>query len=233
MVITDNSDVHVLDATGAELPGWPFAVSGAPAAPLVADLGHASPPAIVVAAGNRLHAINPDGGERWSAPLPGNVVSDPAAADLDQNGATEILVPTIAPSMLAVIDTAGVPWSAGGYPIALSAAPAGPVVVGPLGSGGAPAALLMVQGGLAGYLASGQALARFPAPGGAGPDPVIAELEGDGDSRVTAGSGPDSLFYIYDAGAGTSRAAERDVAGAARQRRAHRLESRRALAEPA
>jgi hypothetical protein len=61
----------------------------------------------------------------------------------------------------------------------------------------------MVQGGLAAFDAAGQSLARFPEPGGAGPSPVIAELDGDGDTEVAAGSGPDSLFYIYDAGPAT------------------------------
>jgi hypothetical protein len=204
VVVTDGGDVHVLDATGNELPGWPVTVSGAPAAPLVTRLGSSNAPIIIVAAGNQVHAIDAGGNERWSALLPGNVVSDPAAADLDQDGYDEILVPTIAPATLTVIDTAGVVWSRPGFPIALSATPAGPVVVGPLGSGGAPAALLMIQGGLAAFDAGAQPLPRFPAPGGAGPFPVIADLESDGHSKVVAGSGPDSLLYLYDAGPGTS-----------------------------
>jgi subtilisin family serine protease len=203
VAVTDLGDIHVLDSTGADLAGWPQSVTGAPAAPLVTRLGSSSVPAIIVAAGNHVHAFNPDGSERWSATLPGTVIADPAAADLDQDGADEILVPTISPSELVVIDTAGVLWSGASFPIGLAAAPAGPVVAGPLGSAGAPAALLMVQGGLAAFDAAGQSLARFPEPGGAGPSPVIAELDGDGDTEVAAGSGPDSLFYIYDAGPAT------------------------------
>jgi hypothetical protein len=61
----------------------------------------------------------------------------------------------------------------------------------------------MVQGGLAAYDHAANPLARFPEPGGAGPNPVIAELDGDGASEDAAGSGPDSLFYVYDAGPGT------------------------------
>jgi hypothetical protein len=203
VAVTDGGDVHVLDASGNDLPGWPVTVSGAPAAPLVTRLGSSGAPMIVVAAGNQVHAFDAGGNEKWSALLPGNVVSDPAAADLDQNGYDEILVPTLAPATLTVIDTAGVAWNAPGFPIALSATPAGPVVAGPLGAGGAPAALLMIQGGLAAFDAGAQPLTRFPAPGGAGPFPLIANLDGDGHSRVTAGSGPDSLLYIYDAGPGT------------------------------
>ncbi|MGH7740861.1 MAG: S8 family serine peptidase [Candidatus Eiseniibacteriota bacterium] len=203
VAITDFGNVHVLGPSGADLPNWPVSVAGAPVAPIVTRLGSSPSPVIVVAAGNHVHAFNPDGSERWSAALPGNAIAAPAAADLDQDGYDEILVPTIAPSTLTVLDTSGVAWSAAGFPIALPAAPAGPVEVGPLGAAGAPAALLMLQGGLAAYTASGQSLARFPEPGGAGAAPVIAELDGDGDTEVTAGSGPDSLFYIYDAGPGT------------------------------
>src|SRR5262249_28331283 len=49
----------------------------------------------------------------------------------------------------------------------------------------------------------GDSLATFPKPGGAGHDPTIANLDGDDASDVIAGTGPDSVFYIYSAGSGT------------------------------
>lgn len=204
VAVTDLGDVHVLDATGNDVAGWPQSVAGVPAAPLVTRLGVSPAPVVVVAAGNQVHAFDAGGTPLWTATLPGNVITDPAAADLDQDGFDEILVPTLAPSTLTVIDTAGVLRSAPGFPINLPAAPAGPVVTGPLAPLGAPGALIMVQGGLAAFDASGQALPQFPNLGGAGVAPVIGEFDWDEHTEVAAGSGPDSCVYVYDAGPGTN-----------------------------
>jgi hypothetical protein len=61
----------------------------------------------------------------------------------------------------------------------------------------------MRAGALGAYGATGLALPSFPKPGGGGPAPTLVELDGDGQTEVVAGTGADSLLYIYDAGAAT------------------------------
>src|SRR6185436_2529552 len=48
-------------------------------------------------------------------------------------------------------------------------------------------------------------IASFPRPGAAGSFATIDDVDGDGRTEVVAEIGPDSLFYVYDAGAGTWR----------------------------
>jgi hypothetical protein len=62
----------------------------------------------------------------------------------------------------------------------------------------------MQTGGLVAFSDSARVLARFPKPGGAGTFPTLADLAGDGAMRIAAGSGFDSLLYVYDAGAGSA-----------------------------
>jgi len=200
VAVTVAGDIHVLGGDGNELPGWPQYTTGVSVAPIVVGLGLRKLPTIIVAEGTQLHAYAADGSVRWTATLPGSALQDPAAADLDRDGSDEILVPTFAPATLAVYDSAGVPWTSHGFPVSLPAVPDGPVVVGPLQAGGAPAALLMSGGALMAFTENAAALQRFPEPGGAGKYPEIAELEADGQTEIAAGSGVDSLLYIYSAG---------------------------------
>jgi len=203
VAMTNSGDLHVLDPAGNEVPGWPQSVTGVPVAPMVTLLGSVPRVAIIAAAGTGLHAYAHDGTPIWNAALPGSVLQDLAAADLDLDGSAEILVPTFAPATLAVFDSAGSAESTHGFPVSLPAVPGGPLVVGPLRPGGRRAALLYSGGGLIAYTDSAAALQRFPEPGGAGVAPEIAELEADGQSEIAAGSGVDSLLFIYAAGANT------------------------------
>jgi hypothetical protein len=63
--------------------------------------------------------------------------------------------------------------------------------------------LVMSGAALAALSDSARVLRQFPKPGGAGTAPTLDELDGDGRTEVAAGTGPDSLFYFYDAGAGS------------------------------
>jgi subtilisin family serine protease len=203
VAVTNSGDVHLIRWDGSEPGIWPVTISGVPVAPIVAGLGLAAKPAVIAAAGNQVHALAPDGTPRWTATLPGSVLEPPASADLDGDGSDEIIVATFAPATLCVFDSAGVEWTSRGFPLALPAIPGGPPVVGPLRPGGKPAILMMCNGGLLAVTDSAKFVPRFPLPGQAGTFPEIAELEGSGQTEVVAGSGADSLLYIYTAGVGT------------------------------
>jgi subtilisin family serine protease/chitodextrinase len=201
--------VHAYATGGAELSGWPVTVAANPRAPVVMRLGSSTSPSVVVAAGNQLHAFSPAGIERPGFPvtLAGNATQDPAVADMDGDGFDDIIVATFSQSSLEVRDSSGVSLSALGWPRPLSGAPQGGPVAGELSTSSPGPELLIMRG--ASLLAlehDGDSLASFPKPGGAGAFPSLGQADGDAAAEVLAGTGSDSLFYIYDAGPGSAGA---------------------------
>jgi hypothetical protein len=201
--------VHAYRAGGAELPGWPVAVGPTPMGPVVMRLGSDASPAVVVAAGNQLHAFSPAGVERTGFPvlLGGTAAQDPAVGDIDDDGYDEIVVVTASPPGIEVRDSSGVSLSALGWPRPLSASAQGPPVLGELSTISAGPELLIMRGGaLVAFEHDGDTLKCFPKPGGAGFSPTLGQADADGAAEVLAGTGTDSLFYIYDAGPGSAGA---------------------------
>jgi len=200
-----DGQLHVVRFDGGEPAGFPATVPGtAPAvSPVVATL--AGSPGILVAGGTQLHAFGVDGGLRWSAALGGTVAQDPAAVDFDGDGSHEIVVATTTPSAVTAIDGSGATLAARGWPEALGAAPAGPPVVGPIAAG-RPNCVLLLSGSALVALSDSAALLSFAKPGGAGAAPSLDDTDGDGRTEIAAGTGPDSLYYLYDAGAGSGSA---------------------------
>jgi hypothetical protein len=199
--------VHAYRTGGSELPGWPVAVGPDPLGPVVTRLGSAPEPAVIVAAGNQLHAFGPAGLERSGFPvtLGGTAAQDPALADLDGDGHDEIVVVTTAPNRIEVRDSSGVGLSAFGWPRPLSAAAQGAPVLGELSTISPGPELLIMRGGkLLALEHDTDSLGSFPKPGGAGASPSLGPADGDAALEVLAGGGSDSLFYIYDAGPGSS-----------------------------
>lgn len=201
--------VHAYRAGGAELAGWPVAVGASPLGPVVTRLGSDPSPAVVVVAGNQLHAFSSAGVERAGFPvvLGGTAAQDPALADIDGDGYDEILVVTDSPPGIEVRDSSGVGLSALGWPRPLSAPAQGPLVVGELSTASPGPELLIMRGGaLLALERDGDTLKSFPKPGGAGTSPSLVQADADGAVEVLAGTGTDSLFYIYDAGPGSAGA---------------------------
>ncbi len=204
--------VYVVKGNGTFAPGWPVTLDPLPKAPVVAEFG--GEPVVLVAAGTQLVGLRPDGSERWRWSLGASVAGDPALGDLNGDGADEIVLPATAPNQVIVLDSTGVAPAGLGWPFALAAAPQGPPVLGHLEGGGPPGVMLMQAGGLVALNDSAKVLGRFPKPGGAGMSPTLADLAGDGATRIAAGSGSDLLLYVYDAGAGSSAAARQTWATA-------------------
>jgi hypothetical protein len=198
-------NVHVLRGDGSELPGWPVGLSGTLFAPVIAHFGASV--AIVVASDDSLIALKPDGGRRFAVALGGSAAQDPALADLAGDGADDVIVPLSAPNALAVFDGTGAALTSRNWPRALNVAPNGSPVVGALRPGGAGRDVAIMQGtALLALTDSARAIARFPEPGQAGRAPTLGDLDGSGVTRIVAGSGPDSVLYIYSAGPGTWQA---------------------------
>lgn len=198
-----DGQLHAVRFDGSEAAGFPLAVPGvAPSvSPVIGTLGGA--PAIVVVGGTGCHAFRFDGSLLWNATLPGTVAQDPALADLDGDGSDEVLIPVSSPNLLVALDASGQPLTARGWPASLAAAPAGAPVVGPLVAGRPRCTLLLVGSEVRAIDDSAHVLASFAKPGGAGVAPSLDDVDADGRTEIAAGSGPDSLLYLYDAGAST------------------------------
>jgi len=201
---TRGGTLYAVSGDGAILPGWPVTFDPDPLAPVVARFGRDT--VVLVAAATQLIGLRPDGSERSRWTLGAYVVKDPALGDLDGDGTDEVVLPAVAPSRVIVLDSAGVAPAGLGWPLALTALPLGPPVLGHLEGSGAPGVVLMQTGGLVALTDSAKALALFPKPGGAGTSPTLADLTGDGAMKIAAGSGSDSLLYVYDAGVGSAAA---------------------------
>ncbi len=200
-----NGRVYAIGGDGALLPGWPVTVGGAPLAPVVARWD--GKPVSVVASGQSVLALAADGTPRFSHGWSGRVVQDPALADLDGDGSDEVIVATgqqLPFFSLRAVSAAGVALP--GWPRPIADLAQGPPVVGPIGPGGATGVLLFRGGTLLALDGHGDSLAVFPRKGGAGSAPTLADVAGDGATRVVAGTGPRGALYLYDAGEGTWRA---------------------------
>ena len=202
IVAARDGQVHALRHDGSEAPGWPVTVASAvpTVSPVIARFGSSA--AILVAGGGWLHAYRGDGSLRWDAATGGTVVDDPALADFDGDGADEIVLPLNTPNQLAAFDSTGAPLSSRGWPRALWGPVSAPVV-GPLAAGVPHGVLAMLNSALIALSDSARIMHTFPKPGGAGVGASLDDLDGDGRTEVAAGTGPDSLYYIYDAGAGS------------------------------
>ena len=205
-----DGSVHAFGAGGASLSGWPVALIGSPLAPAIGRLGSNPVPAVIVAAGNQLHALGPDGSERAGFPvtLAGNAAQEPVLGDLDGDGFDEIVVMTSAPARVEVRDSSGVSLTALNWPRALPSAAQGSPVLGELSiASPGPELLFYRAGALMALNRDADSLLTFPKAGGAGNVPTLAQLDGDAALEVAAGTGVDSLYYLYDAGSGSSAAA--------------------------
>lgn len=197
-----NAGLHAYDWHGAELQGWPVAAPTNSRAPIVVALGTRRETAVVVAGSGRMDAITAAGNVRWSNTYAGNPSQDPIAGDLDGDGVDEVLVPLTSPLQLRAVDSSGVATTRFGWPLTLTAAPLGALVMGPLASGGRTCVGWFTSAGFVAYDDSARTVFGFPRPGLAGAAPNISELDGDGATEIAMGvSNSDSSFYAFDAGA--------------------------------
>ncbi len=206
VVVVGDSRVHVFGAGGALLPGWPVALASGARAPVVGQIGSYPTPTVVVVANSQLYAFAPDGSARNGFPvvLSGAPGQDPALADLDGDGRDDIVLAMSGPARIEVRGNQGQSLTALNWPRPLTAPALSPPVLGELSAGSPGPEILLLRGGaLLGLERDGDSLATFPKPGGAGSQPTLGQADADAALEVVAGTGTDSLFYIYDAGAGS------------------------------
>ena len=197
--------VHLMTRNGSEHPGFPTGPASAARAPVIVRLGHAGAPvAVVEASAGNLVAYDSTGTALFNVGVAGTPTQDPVLADLDADGADEIVLPLSPPTAIAAFDSSGAPTAMAGWPRPTFAGPQGPLVVGPLTLGHGPCVMYGQAGGLVAFDENGDSLTTFPKPGGAGQSPSLADLDGDGATEIAAGTASaDSNVYTYDAGGGT------------------------------
>jgi hypothetical protein len=210
VVAGQDGTVYAYGAGGAPLAGWPVTVAMNPHAPVAGRLGPNASPVIVISAGNQLYAFSPSGAPRPGFPvtLGGTATQDPALGDLTGDGFDEIVVATVVPSSIEVRDTLGASVSALNWPRRLPGQPQSPPLLGELSSAAPGPELFLMRGqALLALTAAGDSLSSFPKPGRAGFSPSLGQADGDPNTEVVAGTGIDSLFYLYDAGPGSNATA--------------------------
>ena len=207
VVINTTGDAFVINRDGTSPAGWPMRLATPATAPVVGRLGTSSQPTILVGAGQSLVALALDGTQRFAVPLTspsgGVAIQDPALGDLDGDGSDEIVIAVSGSDQLAVFDSAGAPFRR--WPRPLPVAASGPPVIGQLRGGTDAQEVAVFAGDLLAFSDSAVALSpAFPKSGKAGAQPTLFPLDGDGSTEVIAETGPDSVFYLYDAGPQTA-----------------------------
>ncbi len=200
VVWSGDGGLHALRFDGNEAAGWPWAGPLPGRAPVVARFaGPGAAPTVIAASGSSVTALAADGSVRWSLTLPASVTADPALGDLDGDGLDEIVLLTGA--TITVLDSSGVALPARA-PQSVPGAPAGVPLVGPFRAGRGAGIGARLPGGYYCWDDSGAVIAGFPKPGLAGAFAALADLRGDGATRIAAGTGlGDSILYAFDAGA--------------------------------
>ena len=178
-------------------PLWSRTLGAGLRAPLVMRQGATGGTMIVGAYGTSLRAYTPAGALLFTKPLGGTPAEDPIAADINGDGADEIIVPLVSPDELAAFDSTGTPLA--GWPVVLPDLVSGPTLARVTAPYDAALAAVLVPCSRRLLAFDGAAAPRseFPKPGHAGDRSTIFDLGGESHERVLAGSGDDSLIYFY------------------------------------
>ena len=176
---------------------WQRTLGAGLRAPLVMRQGATGGVIIVGAYGTSLRAYTPAGGLLFTKPLGGTPAEDPIAADINGDGADEIIVPLVSTDELAAFDSTGNPLV--GWPVVLPDLVTGPVLARVTSPFDVALAAVLVPSGrrLLAFDGAGAQRSEFPKPGHAGDASTIFDVGGASHERVLAGSGDDGLIYFY------------------------------------
>ncbi len=197
-----DGEIHLLGGDGVERAGWPITIDPSPVAPVVTRFSVGGGSVIVVAAGSVVHAFSPDGSERFATALSGNVIQDPALGDVDgvltagAEPVDEIVLALDTPA-IAVLDSAG--SVVNGTEITLAEVPQSAPLIASLTTSTRDI-LVRVGQQLVGMSTNGFPRGAFPKPGNAGLASTLIDIDHDQNTEVLAGTGSDSVLYVYDAG---------------------------------
>ncbi len=198
VVAASDGTLGVLARGGVMVTGWPRATAAGAGAPVVISGDSSHDPEIVVAAGESLFGFDPTGEMRWRQYLDGPAAPAPAVADLDGDGADEILVPLLHRPRVQVFDAQGtslapLDWSA------RSATPcSGEPLVGTLVRATDLDVVVFVPGlGSVAFDRDGAVRPGWPRPGRAGGGEAFGDVDRDGTMDLIAPGGVHGELYLY------------------------------------
>ncbi|HBL25487.1 MAG TPA: hypothetical protein DD490_01490, partial [Acidobacteria bacterium] len=193
LIFVRGRQVHVLDAAGRSLPGWPQVIDGwVSGAPAVGDLdGDGRPEVVVLADDARAFAFDAAGRSLpgWPRKLGGSSNTPPVLVDLDGLPGLEILAGMTDGTLTAVRSDGSIP--AGAWPVRLAAlGPSTPALADLDGDGAVEIVVASVTGRLYRITRNGRVDGLGKLPGTwFFSSPAVGDLDGDGRPEIAIGSG--------------------------------------------
>ena len=183
IVGTNNGNLHVLDGTGNYKPGFPISIFGAiSGAPTVLDNGR-----IALGTNTRMLLVSPTGEILVDKQIPSAMASSPVLADLNGDGALEIVFVTLG-GILCAVDQNGDYLS--GFPLNVGAVCNTPPLIANLDDDPAPEILVSSNiNSVYAYKTDGSMLDGFPfitSYNGTTPG-TICDLDNDGILKLVSG----------------------------------------------
>jgi subtilisin family serine protease len=193
LVFVRDRKVHVLDASGRALSGWPQELgSGVLCSPAAGDLdGDGRKEVVVVAQDAKVHVFDATGRSLPGWPRQVGTVSNtgPTLVDLDGRPGLEILAGTVDGLLVALRADGSTP--PGSWPARLGPmGPSAPAVADLDGDGGVDIVAANVVGSLYRIDRTGRLTGLGKLPGAwVFSSPVLGDLDGDGRQEIAIGSG--------------------------------------------
>jgi hypothetical protein len=202
VVYTIGQSLYAYNIEGTDVPGWPVSLELIPdGAASYGDVDGDGFGEIVVtthAVGSfstgKVYAFEKNGSNVFGFPIDteGGPVRTPVLADLDLDGADEIIISVRnwPDGFVHIYNGNGTPYE--GWPVRMNDVPATTVAVGDITGDGIPEIIAASYTALYAYTTEGDILPGFPFIPGAGrvfshSSPVLADLDGDGQREIIIG----------------------------------------------
>ena len=202
--VEDGGSLHLWEADGREVEGFPFHAPGGTIWGSVAlgDLdGDGREELIFGSKNDTLYAVQQNGSLLFKRDMGADVLATPAIADLNADGSPEIVLGT-AGSELHVLTAQGQKLSP--FPIVLSGPIMADAALADVDSDGQLDVVVGASDGSVSVISveTGEILPGFPFDTGGGiwSAPVVADLDGDGGHEVIVGCDAKKLYAIHSDG---------------------------------